>query len=208
MIDTVVFDMGQVLIRWSGALLLEAYDLCEADKALLLRELFGEVEWIALDHGSITLQDAAERVCKRVPAHLHPVVTEIVNGWWKRCLVPVPGMAELVGELKEKGCGIYLLSNASVALPTYFRQIPGGEYFDGLMVSAEEKCVKPDPRIFRRLLDRFGLTAERCFFVDDSPANVEAALCAGFQGCVFHGSAAELRKKLIAAGIPVGSTAP
>ena len=201
MIDTIVFDMGQVLIRWSGALMLERYHLRDEDCALLLRELFGDVEWVALDHGTLMPEEAAERVCLRVPAHLHPVVREVTTGWWKHTLLPMPGMAELVRELKEMGYGIYLLSNANLALRTYFPGIPGSECFDGLMVSAEEGLLKPNPDIFRALLTRFRLTAETCFFIDDSPANVEGALSVGFQGCVFRGDVAELRQKLNAAGI-------
>ena len=69
------------------------------------------------------------------------------------------------------------------------------------MVSAEEKLVKPNPDIFRALLERFGLEAERCFFVDDSPSNVEGAMGVGLNGCVFKGSVSELRRKLRAAGV-------
>ena len=201
MIDTIVFDMGQVLIRWTGALLLEQYGLSEEDHALLLRELFGDVEWPMLDHGTISFEAAAEAVCRRVPEHLHGIVREVVTGWWQQPMRPVPGMGPLVRELKENGYGIYLLSNANLALRSYFPRIPGSECFDGLMVSAEEKLLKPDPEIFRTLLARFSLEAERCFFVDDSPANVEAAMSLGLHGCVFRGDTRELRRKLRAAGI-------
>lgn len=201
MIDTVVFDMGQVLIRWTGQLMLERYGLSDGDNALLLRELFGEVEWVALDHGMMQPEEVAEIVCHRVPEHLYSVVKEVTTRWWEDSLFPVPGVAELLRELKANGYGIYLLSNAGTALRTYFPRIPGSECFDGLMVSAEEKLIKPDPAIFRTLLARFSLTAENCFFVDDSPANVESALCVGMQGCVFRGDVLQLRKKLKAAGV-------
>ncbi|MGN1016318.1 MAG: HAD family hydrolase [Faecousia sp.] len=201
MIDTIVFDMGQVLIHWTGELLLEKYGLSEEDKGLLLRELFGDVEWIQLDHGTLAPEQAVEAVCRRVPEHLHGVVREVVTGWWHQPMRPIPGMAGLVRELKGSGYGIYLLSNAGVTLREYFPRIPGAECFDGLMVSAEEKLLKPNPEIFRALLERFGLEAERCFFVDDSPANVEGAMSAGISGCVFKGSVSELRRKLRSAGI-------
>lgn len=201
MIDTIVFDMGQVLIRWTGALMLEKFGLPEEDHSLLLRELFGDVEWVMLDHGTLSFEEAAEAVCRRVPEHLHGVVREVVTGWWHQPMRPVPGMADLVRELKGNGYGIYLLSNANLALRSYFPRIPGSECFDGLMVSAEEKLLKPNPEIFRALLARFSLEAERCFFVDDSPANVEGAMRLGLHGCVFKGDIRELRSKLRAAGV-------
>lgn len=201
MIDTIVFDMGQVLIRWTGELLLEKYGLNDEDKGLLLRELFGDVEWVMLDHGTISFEEAAEAVCRRVPEHLHSVVREVVTGWWHQPMRPIPGMADLVRELKGNGYGIYLLSNANLALRSYFPRIPGSECFDGLMVSAEEKLLKPNPEIFQTLLERFGLEAERCFFVDDSPANVEGAILTGMRGTVFYGDVARLRRELHRAGI-------
>ena len=103
--------------------------------------------------------------------------------------------------LKEKGYGIYLLSNAGVSLREYFPGIPGAEYFDGLLVSAEEKLLKPQHEIYHRLYGRFGLDPARCFFIDDSPANIEAALCTGMEGTVFRGDPARLRRELEQAGI-------
>lgn len=203
MIDTIVFDMGQVLIRWTGALLLEQYGLSEEDHALLLRELFGDVEWPMLDHGTISFEAAAEAVCRRVPEHLHGIVRELVTGWWQQPMRPIPGMADLVRELKDNGYGIYLLSNANLALRSYFPRIPGSECFDGLMVSAEERLLKPQHEIFEALLSRFGLKAEECFFVDDAPANVEGAAEAGLSGTVFYGDVPRLRRELRKAGIPV-----
>ena len=201
MIDTIVFDMGQVLIHWTGALMIERYHLSPEDNALLLRELFGDVEWVGVDHGILTEEEAAQAVCRRVPERLHGVVREVTTGWWKHTLVPLEGMAELVRELKAAGYGIYLLSNAGRPLRGYFPRIPGAECFDGLMVSAEERLLKPWPEIYRRLLDRFHLDAERCIFIDDIPTNVEGALSVGLHGCVFKGDVRELRQKLRREGI-------
>ena len=135
-ITTVVFDMGQVLIHWTPFKIVEHMGLTEADKALLMTELFQSVEWVQTDHGTIELSRVVEQVNVRLPKHLHGAVEEIVMGWWHRPLLPMEGMGELVKELKEQGYKIYLLSNASVDLRKYFHRIPGSEYFDGLMVSA------------------------------------------------------------------------
>ena len=201
MIRNVVFDMGQVLIRWQPAVLTQRLGLSQEDDALLTRELFQNVEWVMLDRGVITPEEVTRRVCARLPERLHGTVARLTSSWWEIYLDPVPGMAELVGQLKAAGCGIYLLSNASVALRTYFPRIPGSEYFDGLMVSAEEKLVKPQPEIFRLLCDRFHLKPEECVFVDDSPANVESAILTGMDGLVFYGDAQRLRRELTEKGI-------
>ena len=113
----------------------------------------------------------------------------------------MPGMAELVRELKQAGYHIYLLSNASLALREYFPRIPGSECFDKLMVSAEEKLLKPSHEIFERLYEKFGLTPGQCWFIDDSPQNVEGAIQTGMGGSVFYGDVKRLRRDLIQAGI-------
>ena len=106
------------------------------------------------------------------------------------------------GRSKALGYGIYLLSNANVDLPKYFDRIPGSECFDGRIVSAEWKLLKPQPELYRVLLREYGLNAEECFFVDDLAVNVEAAVQTGMSGTVFQG-ADSLRRALAQAGVPV-----
>lgn len=203
MIRNVVFDMGQVLIHWTPHVLLEPFHLTPEEENMVLRELFQSVEWVRLDRGSMTHGEVIEAVCSRLPERLHPCVREIVTRWDEWTLVPMEGMADLLRELKEKGMHIYLLSNANLKLRSYFPRIPGSECFDGLMVSAEERLLKPQHEIFEALLSRFGLKAEECFFVDDAPANVEGAAEAGLSGTVFYGDVPRLRRELRKAGIPV-----
>lgn len=203
MIRNIVFDMGQVLIRWRPEEILEHFDLSQEEKTMLLQELFWSPEWIAQDRGIITEADMIARVSARLPETLHATVEEVIKAWYVWHLTPMPGMAELVRKLKEKGYGIYLLSNASTALRGYFPRIPGSEYFDGLMVSAEEKLLKPQHEIYERLYERFGLVPEQCVFIDDSPANIEGAMLTGMQGIVFRGDTERLLRELLALGIGV-----
>lgn len=201
MIKNVVFDMGQVLIHWSPERCLAPFDLSPEDREILLREVFQGLEWIQLDRGAITEEEALDAICCRIPRRLHGTAEEVVTGWWRQPLQPVDGMAELIAKLKHQGYGIYLLSNASLALHYYFRWIPGASYFDGLMVSSEEKLLKPQYELYHTLFRRFDLKPEECFFIDDNPMNVDAAACCGMAGTVFRGDVARLQKELLAAGI-------
>lgn len=201
MIRNIVFDMGQVLIQWYPELLIRELSLTEKDQTLVLREVFRSVEWIQLDRGILSEADAAAAICRRLPAHLHQATRTLVFDWWKRPLVPMPGMEELIRELKARGYGIYLLSNASLRLREYFGRIPGSGFFDGLMVSAEEKLLKPEHEIFEALYARFELNPQECFFIDDSPANVEGALRTGMAATVFRGDASALRQEMEQRGI-------
>lgn len=202
MIRNIILDMGNVLIHWCPERFVERYGLSEEDRALVLQEVFTSVEWIQLDRGIISFEEGIGAMCRRLPERLHTAARELTLDWWRDCLFPVEGMGELVRELKGLGYGIYLLSNAKADLPLYFDRIPGSECFDGRIVSADWKLLKPQPEIYELLLRQFGLKAEECFFADDLFINVEAALLVGMPGTIFRG-AKELRRALIEAGVPV-----
>lgn len=202
MIKQIVFDMGGVLVHYSPSRFIDLLSAGGEDKALLLREVFNTVEWFRMDRGTITEEEASAAMKRNLPPRLHEAVDRLM-AWWELELRPMEGMAELLAELKELGYGLYLLSNATVRQPEYFDRLPGSEYFDGRLVSAFYKLLKPQREIYETLLREFGLRAEECFFVDDSVANVEGAYCVGLSGAVFDGDVDRLRRALRAAGVPV-----
>lgn len=201
MIRNIIFDMGGVMIRWNPEDMLTLYGLNEDERALLKTELFWSVEWIQLDRGVLEKEQAISQVCARLPENLHEYVRSIVTGWHRQYLCPMPGMGELVKELKENGYRIYLLSNASLTLREYFGRIPGSEYFDALMVSAEERVLKPQHEIYERLFEKFELNPAECWFIDDAPANAEGSILSGMGATIFRGDVARLRRELRGAGI-------
>ncbi len=203
MIRNIVFDMGNVLIHWQPGLFIEKMGVPEEDRPVLLQEVFNSVEWIQMDRGTLSLKDGLDAVCRRLPKRLWAQARELTLNWWRRWLLPIEGVAELVRELKGLGYGIYLLSNAKEDLPRYFGLIPGSECFDGRIVSADWKLLKPQPEIYRTLFREYGLRAEECFFIDDLNINIEGALLAGMNGTVFGGDLPRLRRELNAVDVPV-----
>lgn len=202
MIKNILFDMGNVLIRFDRGYFIDRLGVAPEDKPLLMREVFLSVEWVQMDRGSIAEAEAVERVCKRLPAHLHDAAEKLI-AMWDRPILPIEGMYELVEELKSAGYGVYLLSNASIRQHEYWPRIPAHTFFDGTIISADEGVMKPGAEYYLRALNKFGLKAEECFFVDDVPANIEGALFCGISGAVFHGDAVLLRSQLRAAGVNV-----
>lgn len=200
MIRQIVFDMGQVLIRFDRDLFIRRLGLEGEDARLLLWEVFLSREWAQMDWGSITDTAAAQSVCTRLPARLHDAARQLVT-MWDRPILPIDGMFELVRDLKDAGYGIYLLSNASVRQHEYWPRVPCARFFDGTLISCDVGSIKPERAIYEAFIAKFGLEAEECIFIDDQAANVEGACRCGMQGVVFHGNAAELRRKLTAAGI-------
>lgn len=200
MIRNILFDMGNVLLRFDRQLFLNRLDVTEEEKQQLLRRVFLSTEWVQMDRGTLDEPEAEKRMCADLPEHLHSAVHSLVS-CWDEPILPVSGMYELVEELKAAGYGIYLLSNASHRQHEYWKKVTVGHLFDGTIISADEGVMKPGAEYFLRALKRFGLTAGECFFVDDVSANVEGAAFCGIPGAVFHGDAQLLRSQMKDAGI-------
>ena len=203
MIRNIVFDMGCTLITWDPVYIARMEKVPEEELEMFVREMFRGKEWTALDHGTIEDDAAIASINRRLPRHLQPAVRNIVTNWWRNPLLPVPGMEELVRELKAEGYGIYLLSNASSHLHDYFDMLPASDCFDGVIVSADWKQVKPSHEIFEIFYRECGVNPEECIFIDDLPLNVDGAAGTGMDGVIFHQDMARLRRELKEAGVRV-----
>ncbi|MBQ6399551.1 MAG: HAD family phosphatase [Clostridia bacterium] len=201
MIRNIVFDMGQVLIRFSPDLFMDREGIQDPEeRKIVMNELFLSAEWAQMDLGTLTEESAEKAILPRIPDGLREKTRHLL--WhWADDREMIDGMEELVGRLKEAGYGLYLLSNASTAQHQYWPRFPVSRLFDGKLISCDHHIVKPNPEIYRRLTETFGLRPEECLFIDDAPANVAAALGCGWDGIVFHGDAEELKRKLASKGI-------
>ena len=195
MIKNIIFDMGNVLLRYDPEVCLNRFVKREEDRALIRRELFEGPEWVQGDLGHITDEQRFDGVSRRVPQELHTELRQCAEQW-HMCMEPVHGAKEFCAYAKEQGYRLYVLSNASSSFYQYFPRFAPFEYFDGLVVSCDIHIVKPDIRIYRYLLETYGLVPEECFFIDDMAANVEGARKAGISGAVFGGDFDEISKFL------------
>ena len=202
MIRTIVFDMGGVLIKFDREYFIRRLDVDPKDEKILMDEVFWSLEWARMDRGSLTEAEAAKSICARLPERLHLAAERLVT-MWERPILEVDGMYELIRELKTKGYQVLLLSNASVRQHEYWPRIPASELFDGKLISSDVHLVKPQPEIYRLLCDTFHVLPEECFFIDDSPINIEGAYEVGIQGSIFHGDVGALRRSLRSAGVTV-----
>ena len=192
-LKNMVFDMGGVLLRYDPEYFIEREGIADGDRELMMKLIYASREWSLMDRGEMTEEQLEGIVRPQIPERLHEAAHRLIFDFFDP-MEPIPQMAEFIRECREDGMGIYLVSNASLRHKTYWQAIPGSEYFDGIVVSAYEKCAKPHPKIFRRLLARYGLTAEECMFVDDVQANADAAAALGMRCFHFHGDVAALRK--------------
>ena len=187
MIKNIVFDMGNVLVYYDPMRVCRQCMTDETEIEKVRTSVFVSPEWLLLGMGLISEEAALEKMQARLPqGHAREAAEFCLKHWHEYCMWEIPGMRELVYELKAEGYRIYLCSNASLRMLTcYQKVIPAIEVFDGILFSAEEKCMKPQKEMYHHLYERFGLKPEECFFIDDMPANIQGAKETGMDGHCF-----------------------
>ncbi|MBN1955145.1 MAG: HAD family phosphatase [Anaerolineae bacterium] len=201
MIRAVAFDWGGVLMRtvdvrprmaWEQRLGLRP---CELDSIV-----FGSAAWQETQYGKSSVDDVWREV-----AHLLGIdrqqAAALSRDFWAGDQLDAE-MVALIHELKELGLRVALLSNQPRHLPHMLAELGVDGLFDVTVISAFEGTPKPDPAIYRLLLDRLGMAAQEVAFVDDLSLNVRAAQALGLCGVRFRG-VRHLRRALVAAGVPV-----
>lgn len=198
MIKNIIFDMGRVLLDYEPTRVCCEYTDDESDIKAIRDALFASEEWVLLDKGVISEEAAMEIVRGRLPDdRLKHMADQCMAHWHEYNIWPKEGMAQVMEKLKAAGLHIYLCSNASLRLRTYAHRIPGIEHFDGLLVSAEERCLKPEPEIYRRLFERFRIRPEESFFIDDLQENIDGGRAFGMDGyCFGDGDVERLKMRL------------
>lgn len=192
----IVFDLGGVLFaRDTSKCTQEFIDFFSFVRSEQMPRF-----WEEYDRGTSTLDEVTDELCRingctraRCEAYLQQSID---------LQQPVEPTERLIGELKDAGYRLYVLSNMSREFIDFLRRFPVYRLFDGEVVSCEEHTVKPEPRIYEILLERYGLDPADTLFVDDRPANIAAAEALGIRGLLFdyhHPDATcdELRRMLL-----------
>lgn len=156
--------------------------------------------WVEYDRGTLTLDQVVDALCA-----LHGCTHDEARAYLREAIdrqEPVRATERLVGELKRAGYRLYVLSNMSREFIDFLRRADVYALFDGEVVSCEEGTVKPEPRIYRILLDRYGLDPAQTLFIDDRAANIAAAREDGIDGFLFdphdpEASCEALRQRLL-----------
>jgi 2-haloacid dehalogenase len=194
-IDTVVFDIGNVLIRWDPELLYRKLIPDEAERRRFLAEVCSHDWNLEQDRGRSWEEAIAERTA--LFPHHEALIGAYSERWHEMVPGEVPGTVALLEALRGRGVPLYAITNFSVEkFAEAQARFPFLRGFRDVVVSGAERLLKPDPAIYRVLLDRNGLHAARCLFIDDSEKNVGGAEAVGMRAHHFRdapGLAAELR---------------
>jgi 2-haloacid dehalogenase len=182
---TVVFDLGGVLVDWNPRHLYRG--MFEDERAM--EDFLTTVctpAWNECQDAGRSIAEAEAELLQRHPKH--ETLIRAFYGQFDRMLAgPIQGTVAVLEELHARGTPLYALSNWSAETFAHARRrFPFLERFRGIVVSGEIRLIKPDPRIFRHLLDTHGLTAGDCVFIDDSAKNVAGARAAGLHAIHFR----------------------
>lgn len=200
-VDAVVLDYGNVLYTWDAvAAVAGRVPVAQWDEFVASGE-FDRLNAMA-DRGTPFEEILAEL---RAAHPERPDWEHLQRLYWEHFADtktgPVPGTGAIVDELLDAGVPLYALTNFHDVLFERTRHmVPQLTRFTGIVVSGEEHLAKPDPAIYRVLLERYGLEPSRTLFVDDSPANIEGARAVGMQALRFVG-AGRLRAELTELGL-------
>ena len=196
----VIFDVGNVLYGWDPDAFL-AQQIPDDSARLRFVEESGLYAWHDGLDGGRDYGEAARELSETFPAY-----AAVIAAWGARfgetIKHPVPGMPELVAELDARGVPLFGITNFSADFwpPFRAREAAFFDRFRDIVVSGEEKLLKPDPAIYWLALDRFGLRPEDALFVDDRQINVDGAEAIGIRSHLFTG-ADDLRARLKAEGL-------
>jgi len=201
-VHTVVFDLGNVLIKWDPRLL---YRKIFADDEAAMEHFLAEVcnaEWNERQDGGRSFEDGIALAVQQHPSH-----EANIRAYHERWEEMIPGAidetVDILAQLRALDIRLLALTNWSdETFPIALARFPFLAWFEGIVVSGRERLVKPDAAIFRLLIARYQLRPASTVFIDDSLRNVEASVREGLHGIHFQ-SAGELRAQLQALGIPL-----
>lgn len=198
-LTTVVFDLGGVLIEWDPRhLYRQLFDDADAMESFLAEVT--TAEWNAHQDAGRPWAEAVELLVAE-----HPERRELIEAFhrrWPEMLAgEIPGTVDVLADLRAAGVRLVALSNWSAEMfPVARERFDFLAWFEGIVISGDVGVNKPDRRIFEHLAEQFGIEPAATLFIDDSAANIDAAMALGFRAIHFTDAAA-LRLELVRLGL-------
>jgi len=186
-IAAVVFDVGRVLYQWDLRHLFAKLIADPAELDWFLSHVVTEEWHFQHDAGRPLAEMVAER-CRLYPQYI-PLIEAYATRFVESIPGPVPGMHEIVRALAERSIPLFAITNFGAEFwPQFRRNEPLFDLFSDIVVSGVEKIAKPSREIYELAYRRFGFAPERMLFIDDNPANVDAARRLGWNVHLFTDS--------------------
>ena len=203
MYKNIVFDFGGVMVDFDPyEYLVDLFGNHEVEDEVFALT-FGSEEWQLLDAGRITRGEANLRMLDRAKKAGRAFEVQGVLDDWMHILRPRRRMQELVRKLKSRGYCVYYLSNIPEDVLDFLTERDLKGLFDGGVASCEVHINKPDPRIYKALLDKYQLKAGESVFIDDRLENVQTAFRLGFAGIQMKDSVGTLVRSLATCSVVI-----
>lgn len=196
---TVIFDLGGVLLEWNPRYLYRKLFDDEAAMEMFLTTVCTP-DWNVRQDAGRPFAEAVAELVERYPEQ-EAMIRAYHERWEEMVPHAIEGTVEILADVHAAGYRVAALSNWSAETYPLMRQrFDFLGWFERIVLSGEEGCIKPDPQIYGILLDRLAQPAHDCIFIDDSEKNVVAARAMGIRAIHFHSPEA-LRVQLQEMGI-------
>jgi putative hydrolase of the HAD superfamily len=181
-----VFDLGGVVFTWNPEQIIQKIFPDSKSRQRVREEIFHHDDWIALDRGTIDRETAIQRAVSRTGLLREDIATLMYQIPY--LLAPIPETITLIRRIQQTTAHrLFVLSNMHVASIHHIEQAyPVWDLFDGIVISCHVQMVKPEPDIYHYLLKQYGLSPTDTIFIDDTQANLDAALQVGIQTIRFE----------------------
>lgn len=200
--DTIIFDLGGVLIDWNPRYLYRKIFKTEQEIDWFLQHVCTN-EWNEKQDGGRSFEEATQELLQKFPEHETPI--RAWYGRWKETIQgPIQGTVDILQSIRDaKSHRLYALTNWSAeTFPWALERFDFLHWFDGIVVSGVEKTRKPFPEFYHILLNRYQVDPAKALFIDDNIHNVDAAVKLGIETIHFQHPPG-LRDQLVAKGIKV-----
>ena len=203
MYKSIVFDLGGVMVDFAPRAYLVDRICNEEIEEQVYDLTFGSEEWKQLDAGLVSRFDGNQAMLRNAKAAGREFEVQGVLDDWLHILRPRRRMQELVRKLKSRGYCVYYLSNIPEDVLDFLTERDLKGLFDGGVASCEVHINKPDPRIYKALLDKYQLKAGESVFIDDRLENVQTAFRLGFAGIQMKDSVGTLVRSLATCSVVI-----
>ena len=195
-IKNIIFDFGGVLIDWNPRFMYRQY-FENADEMEWFLDNVCTHNWNVQQDAGRSLLDGPEWLVKKNPEYEF-LIRKFYDQWEDMLNGPISENVSLLEPLKAKYRLFGLTNWSAETFPIAREKYAFLNIFEGIVVSGEEKMIKPDPAIYKLILTRYGLQGDECIFIDDNLDNITAARSLGIGGVHFKEgiSLAEALKKL------------
>ncbi|MFZ5973339.1 MAG: HAD family hydrolase [Bacteroidota bacterium] len=194
-VDTVIFDLGGVLIDWNPRYLYRKIFKTEEEITWFLENICTS-EWNDAQDAGRSFEEATELLVKEHPVH-EAAIRAWYGRWQETIKGPIHETVEILREVKDRRQHrLYALTNWSAeTFPWALQNFEFLHWFEGIVVSGVEKTRKPHPEFYQILFDRYQVQPARTVFIDDNVKNIEGGRALGLQTVHFH-HPEQLRKDL------------